>query len=139
VKRLQVRRPEVNVEVELVERSTGSEQTGIGSHWDHRAGRSDEEVLVRRDVVGAGGKGPDCRQPARQEQDEDEPAHSFSPLRCVRRGERNVWHKRGQANITFEPLDVLYVPSRDVEADLNFYRDLLGARLVFAIEAMGTG
>jgi hypothetical protein len=34
---------------------------------------------------------------------------------------------------------VLYVPSRDVEADLNFYRDLLGARLVFAIEAMGTG
>src|SRR5688572_30270192 len=44
----------------------------------------------------------------------------------------------GQANITFEALDVLYVPSRDVEADLNFYRDVLGARVVFAIEAMGT-
>lgn len=38
----------------------------------------------------------------------------------------------------FEALDVLYVPSRDVEADLAFYRDVLGARVVFAIEAMGT-
>jgi catechol 2,3-dioxygenase-like lactoylglutathione lyase family enzyme len=37
-----------------------------------------------------------------------------------------------------EALDVLYVPSRDVEADLAFYRDVLGARVVFAIEAMGT-
>jgi catechol 2,3-dioxygenase-like lactoylglutathione lyase family enzyme len=36
-----------------------------------------------------------------------------------------------------EALDVLYVPSRDVEADLRFYRDVLGARVVFAIEAMG--
>jgi Glyoxalase/Bleomycin resistance protein/Dioxygenase superfamily len=30
------------------------------------------------------------------------------------------------------------MPSRDVEADLAFYRDVLGARVVFAIEAMGT-
>ena len=37
-----------------------------------------------------------------------------------------------------EALDVLYVPSRDVEADLAFYRDVLGARVVFAIDAMGT-
>jgi catechol 2,3-dioxygenase-like lactoylglutathione lyase family enzyme len=37
-----------------------------------------------------------------------------------------------------EALDVLYVPSRDVEADLAFYRDVLGARVLFAIEAMGT-
>jgi len=35
-------------------------------------------------------------------------------------------------------LDVLYVPSRDVAADVAFYRDTLGARVVFAIEAMGT-
>jgi hypothetical protein len=40
--------------------------------------------------------------------------------------------------MAIEALDVLYVPSRDVEADLNFYRDVLGARVVFAIEAMGT-
>jgi predicted enzyme related to lactoylglutathione lyase len=40
--------------------------------------------------------------------------------------------------MTIEALDVLYVPSRDVEADLNFYREVLGARVVFAIEAMGT-
>lgn len=37
-----------------------------------------------------------------------------------------------------EALDVLYMPSRDTEADLAFYRDVLGARVVFAIEAMGT-
>ena len=37
-----------------------------------------------------------------------------------------------------ESLDVLYLPSRDTEADLAFYRDVLGARVVFAIEAMGT-
>jgi catechol 2,3-dioxygenase-like lactoylglutathione lyase family enzyme len=37
-----------------------------------------------------------------------------------------------------EALDLLYVPSRDVEADLTFYRDVLGARVAFAIEAMGT-
>lgn len=40
--------------------------------------------------------------------------------------------------MTIEALDVLYVPSRDVAADLAFYRDVLGARVVFAIEAMGT-
>jgi catechol 2,3-dioxygenase-like lactoylglutathione lyase family enzyme len=40
--------------------------------------------------------------------------------------------------MTIEALDVLYLPSRDVEADRNFYRDVLGARVVFAAEAMGT-
>ena len=40
--------------------------------------------------------------------------------------------------MTIEALDVLCVPSRDVAADLAFYRDVLGARVVFAIEAMGT-
>jgi len=35
-------------------------------------------------------------------------------------------------------IDVLYVPSRDVAADVRFYRDTLGARVVFPIEAMGT-
>ena len=30
------------------------------------------------------------------------------------------------------------LPSRDVAADLAFYRDVLGARVVFAIEAMDT-
>jgi hypothetical protein len=40
--------------------------------------------------------------------------------------------------VAIEALDVLYVPSRDVEADLEFYRNVLGARVDFAIEAMGT-
>jgi catechol 2,3-dioxygenase-like lactoylglutathione lyase family enzyme len=34
--------------------------------------------------------------------------------------------------MAIEALDLLYVPSRDVEADLNFYRDVLGAHGVFA-------
>jgi len=38
----------------------------------------------------------------------------------------------------FERLDYLYVPSRDVAADIAYFTDTLGARLVFAIDAMGT-
>src|SRR3954447_6299994 len=40
--------------------------------------------------------------------------------------------------MSLEALDVLYVPSRDVAADIAFYRDTLGGRVIFAIEAMGT-
>lgn len=40
--------------------------------------------------------------------------------------------------MAIEALDVLYVPSTDVAADLAFYRDTLGGRVIFAIEAMGT-
>lgn len=40
--------------------------------------------------------------------------------------------------MAIEALDILYVPSRDVEADVMFYRDILGGRVVFAIEAMST-
>jgi len=37
----------------------------------------------------------------------------------------------------FESLDYLYLPSRDVAADVEAFT-ALGARLIFAIEAMGT-
>ena len=37
-----------------------------------------------------------------------------------------------------ERLDFVYMPSRDVAADLAWFTDVLGARLVFAIEGMGT-
>lgn len=40
--------------------------------------------------------------------------------------------------MALQALDILYVPSRDVAADLAFYRDVLGSRVVFAIEAIGT-
>ena len=40
--------------------------------------------------------------------------------------------------IPFEQLDFLYMPSRDVAADLTYFTDVLGGRVVFAIEAMGT-
>jgi hypothetical protein len=38
----------------------------------------------------------------------------------------------------FEQLDFLYVPSRDVAADRDHFTDVLGGRLVFAVESMGT-
>jgi hypothetical protein len=41
------------------------------------------------------------------------------------------------AGATLESLDYLYTPSRDVAADAAYLVDVLGGRLVFAIEAMG--
>lgn len=38
----------------------------------------------------------------------------------------------------FEQLDFLYVPSRDVAADLEFFERVLGGKVVFAIDGMGT-
>ncbi len=38
----------------------------------------------------------------------------------------------------FQSLDYLYTPSRDVAADVRYFTEVLGANLVFAIEAMGT-
>jgi hypothetical protein len=38
----------------------------------------------------------------------------------------------------FERLDFVYMPSPDVAADVAWFTDVLGGRLVFAIEAMGT-
>jgi predicted enzyme related to lactoylglutathione lyase len=40
--------------------------------------------------------------------------------------------------VAIEELDIIYAPSRDIEADVAFYRRVFGARLIFAIEAMGT-
>jgi hypothetical protein len=39
--------------------------------------------------------------------------------------------------LPFLQLDFLYVPSADVAADARYFRDVLGGRLVFAVEAMG--
>ncbi len=39
--------------------------------------------------------------------------------------------------MTFERLDFLYMPSEDVAADLGYFTDVLGGRLIFAIDAMG--
>jgi glyoxalase/bleomycin resistance protein/dioxygenase superfamily protein len=38
----------------------------------------------------------------------------------------------------FEQLDFVYMPSRDVAADVRYFTDVLGARLTFAVEGMGT-
>jgi hypothetical protein len=38
----------------------------------------------------------------------------------------------------FEGLDFVYMPSRDVAADLAYFTDVLGGRPLFAIEGLGT-
>ncbi len=38
----------------------------------------------------------------------------------------------------FQQLDFVYTPSRDVAADLAYFTEVLGGRVVFAVEAMGT-
>ena len=38
----------------------------------------------------------------------------------------------------FESLDFVYMPSRDVAADVRYFSDVLGAERVFAIDGMGT-
>jgi hypothetical protein len=43
-----------------------------------------------------------------------------------------------QSALPFERLDFLYMSSRDVAAEGSYFTDVLGGRIVFAIEAMGT-
>jgi hypothetical protein len=38
----------------------------------------------------------------------------------------------------FEQLDFIYTPSRDVAREMKYFTDVLGARLVFAIQSMVT-
>ena len=38
----------------------------------------------------------------------------------------------------FEQLDFIYMPSRDAAADVRYFTEVLGAKLVFAVEGMGT-
>jgi hypothetical protein len=38
----------------------------------------------------------------------------------------------------FQQLEYLYTPSRDVAADVSWFTEVLGGRLVFAIDSMGT-
>lgn len=44
----------------------------------------------------------------------------------------------GQSEPPFGQLDFIYMPSRDVAADVRHFTEVLGAELVFAIDAMGT-
>ena len=45
---------------------------------------------------------------------------------------------RDREHFPFGQLDFLYMPSRDVAGDVEYFTSLLGARLEFAIEAFGT-
>jgi hypothetical protein len=42
-----------------------------------------------------------------------------------------------EGHAPFEQLDFLYTPSRDVAADLMYFTEVLGGRVVFAVEGMG--
>jgi hypothetical protein len=44
----------------------------------------------------------------------------------------------GEAAPPFEQLDFLYTPSRDVASDMTLFTEVLGGRVIFAIEGMGT-
>jgi hypothetical protein len=44
----------------------------------------------------------------------------------------------GEATDVLQQLDFLYTPSRDVAADVDYFTKVLGGRMVFAIESMGT-
>jgi hypothetical protein len=37
-----------------------------------------------------------------------------------------------------QQLDFVYTPSREVVSDLSYFTEVLGGRVVFALEAMGT-
>jgi glyoxalase/bleomycin resistance protein/dioxygenase superfamily protein len=43
-----------------------------------------------------------------------------------------------EATSMLEHLDYIYMPSRDVAADVAYFTDVLGGRLVFAIDEMAT-
>lgn len=38
----------------------------------------------------------------------------------------------------FEQLNFLYTPSRDVASDMTYFTEVLGGRVIFAIDGMGT-
>ncbi len=40
--------------------------------------------------------------------------------------------------MTLEHLDFVYMPSADVAADVAYFTEVLGGRLIFAVEGMGT-
>ena len=43
-----------------------------------------------------------------------------------------------EANVPFGTLDYVYMPSRDVAADVRYFTDVLGATRIFAIDDGGT-
>jgi hypothetical protein len=54
------------------------------------------------------------------------------------RGERKALPRDAGNPAQFIQLDYLYMPSADVAADVNYFTGVLGARLAFSIEGMGT-
>ena len=53
-------------------------------------------------------------------------------------GSLSTTKKRKAAEHPFRQLDYLYTPSTDVAADVRYFTDVLGGKLAFAIDSMGT-
>ena len=63
----------------------------------------------------------------------------WSPVTPEDRSERDRGDRRVVPGAApFGSLDFLYVPSRDVAEDLRWFGEVLGGRVVFAIDSMGT-
>jgi hypothetical protein len=56
---------------------------------------------------------------------------------AINEGSATTGPDRGARRTPFERLDFLYVPSADVAGDAAYFTEVLGGRLVFAVEAMG--
>src|SRR4029450_6643029 len=70
-----------------------------------------------------------------------DPQRSDHPVAPCRRHRSKSARESGPGRLSvprIESLDFLYMPSTDVARDLAFYRDVIGAEVVFAIEAFGT-
>src|SRR5580765_4032070 len=63
---------------------------------------------------------------------------SRSGVECLKSPRSRRRRVRSSEMAEIESFDFLYMPSTDVARDLGFYRDVLGAEIVFAIEAFGT-
>jgi len=51
---------------------------------------------------------------------------------------RNSVKSKRKDALAFRRLDFIYMPSRDVAADVEYFTNVLGGRLAFAVEGMGT-
>ncbi|MGH2757080.1 MAG: VOC family protein [Actinomycetota bacterium] len=43
-----------------------------------------------------------------------------------------------ESSFPFEELDFIYMPSENVVSDVSYFTEILGGRIIFAIESMGT-
>ena len=105
----------------------GDDYSGKGVHVAARVAALAEggEILATAETLDRGRRRRDDRRPGGAGQGRD------------RAGEPRA-RSPGPERPMFQRLDYVYLPSRDVAADVEYFTAVLGARLIFAIDAMGT-